>query len=38
MPRTPRPRMWDEDVGDAILRRQEWLVRRRADLEAALLS
>jgi hypothetical protein len=31
-------RMWDEGVGDVILRRQEELVRRRADLEAALLS
>jgi Ser/Thr protein kinase RdoA (MazF antagonist) len=31
-------RMWDEGVGDVILRRQEWLVRQRAALEAALLS
>jgi hypothetical protein len=30
--------MWDEGVGDVILRRQEVLVRRRADLEAALLA
>lgn len=29
-------RMWDEGVGDAIRRRQAWLVERRAELLAAL--
>jgi Phosphotransferase enzyme family len=31
-------RMWQEGVGDAILRRHRWLTRRRRDLEAALLT
>jgi len=31
-------RMWDEGVGDAILRRGEWLAARRSDLAAALLG
>jgi hypothetical protein len=30
--------MWEEGVGDVILRRQGELVRRRGELEAALLS
>jgi hypothetical protein len=31
-------RMWAEGVGDAILRREAWLIERRDDLLAALLS
>jgi hypothetical protein len=29
-------RMWDEGVGDLILRRRAWLIEERAMLEAAL--
>jgi len=31
-------RMWRDGVGDAILRRQEWLTDHRRELEAALLT
>ncbi|GAB3528242.1 phosphotransferase [Arthrobacter monumenti] len=31
-------RMWDEGVGDVILRRREWLLRRANEIRAALLD